>query len=551
MSAADFLAQNNPPPKSRPGGFLQNLGAVLMASLLFAASFPNPLVEEGITLLAWIAWVPMFWVIRRVSLASSVFWGALYGYAAYALFNYWLGVFHPLAPLIVGIIYLVYFAVLFPLLKLALILFPQRGYLVQWLIWIAYEYLRTLGFLGYPYGISGYSQWSVLPLIQSASIFGVWGISALVVFPSVYIAAALKDWPNRGELGRSLGRFFLRERLPACLWLGALTGTFIYGLISPADYSAAPTARIALIQHNTDPWKGGIADYRDNYRILKRLSLEALAREPKPDLVVWSETAFVPRIDWHTKYREDAAYWALVKELLHFLKGEDVPFVIGNDDARRDPAKNPMGDHRVDYNAVMLFNRGEQAGLYRKMHLVPFTEYFPYRKQFPWVYDLLEKSDTHFWEKGEEATVFETNGLKFSSPICFEDTFGYISRDFVRNGAELSINLSNDAWSKSVPAQMQHLGMAVFRAVENRRCIVRSTASGQTCGIDPNGKILAMAAPFTEAALTVEVPLMQTETLYTRFGDIGAQIFVVLAVFMLLAGTVRSILLKTSGGKGL
>jgi apolipoprotein N-acyltransferase len=530
--------------------FFQNFGAILIAAILFAASFPNILIEGGIPLLAWIAWVPMFWVIRRVSLGASVFWGALYGYGAYALFNYWLGVFHPLAPLIVGIIYLVYFAVLFPLLKLALILFPQRGYLVQWLIWIAYEYLRTLGFLGYPYGISGYSQWSILPLIQSASIFGVWGLSALVVFPSVYIAAALKDWPGTAPL-RSLGRFFLRERLPACVWLGALAGTFIYGLISPADYSAAPAARIALIQHNTDPWKGGIADYRDNYRTLKRLSLEALAREPKPDLVVWSETAFVPRIDWHTKYREDAAYWVLVKELLDFLKGQEVPFVIGNDDARRDPAKNPRGDHRVDYNAVLLFEKGEQAGIYRKMHLVPFTEYFPYRKQFPRVYEFLEKSDTHFWEQGEEAAVLETNGLKFSSPICFEDSFGYISRDFVRNGAELIVNLSNDAWSKSVPAQMQHLGMAVFRAVENRRSMVRSTASGQTCGIDPNGKILAMAEPFTETWLTVEVPIMQTETLYTRFGDIWAQLFVALAACMLLAGAVRGILQRTSGGKRL
>ncbi|GHV88368.1 apolipoprotein N-acyltransferase 1 [Spirochaetia bacterium] len=546
---------------SRSGLFFQNLGAILIAAVLFAASFPNILIEGGVPLLAWIAWVPMFWVIHRVSLAGSVFWGALYGYAAYALFNYWLGAFHPLAPLIVGIIYLMYFAVLFPLFKLALILFPRRGYLVQWIIWLAYEYLRTQGFLGYPYGISGYSQWSVLPLIQSASIFGVWGISALVVFPSAYIAAALRDWPGtaslRGPSGAdagclsALGRFFLRERLPACLWLGALAGTFVYGLIAPADYAAAPAARIALIQHNTDPWKGGIAEYRDNYRVLKRLSLEALAAEPKPDLVVWSETAFVPRIDWHTKYRGDAAYWTLVKELLDFLKTQDVPFVIGNDDARRDPAKNPQGDHRVDYNAVMLFNRGEQAGLYRKMHLVPFTEYFPYRKQFPRVYGLLEKSDTHLWEPGEEATVFETGDLKFSSPICFEDTFGYLSRNFVRNGAELIVNLSNDAWSKSVPAQMQHLGMAVFRAVENRRSMVRSTASGQTCGIDPNGRILAMAAPFTEAALTVEVPIVQTETLYTRFGDIWAQIFVGLAVCMLLAGAVRGILLKTSGGKGL
>jgi apolipoprotein N-acyltransferase len=167
----------------------------------------------------------------------------------------------------------------------------------------------------------------------------------------------------------------------------------------------------------------------------------------------------------------------------------------------------------------MLFERGEITELYRKLHLVPFTEHFPYQKQFPFIYQALKNADTHFWEKGNKETVFEYNGLKFSTPICFEDTFGYLSRNFVRNGAELIVNLTNDAWSKSLPAQNQHLAMAVFRSVENRRSMVRSTASGQTCGIDPNGKILAMAQPFTESYLTVSVPVVRYSAFYTRYGD--------------------------------
>jgi apolipoprotein N-acyltransferase len=198
----------------------------------------------------------------------------------------------------------------------------------------------------------------------------------------------------------------------------------------------------------------------------------------------------------------------------------------------------------VDYNAALLFERGEIVDMYRKLHLVPFTEHFPYEKQLPWIYNALKNADTHFWEKGSEVKVFETGNLKFSTPICFEDTFGYLSRNFVQNGAELIVNISNDAWSASLPCQNQHLSMAVFRAVENRRAMVRSTASGQTCGIDPNGKVLAMAAPFTEAWLSVEVPVIQASSFYTRYGDWLALVFIALGGVLLIFGIASAIIRK-------
>jgi apolipoprotein N-acyltransferase len=435
----------------------------------------------------------------------------------------------------------VYLSVLFFCLKLAGLLFPRRGYIVQWVLWLAYEYLRTKGFLGYPYGITGYSQWRVIPLIQIADMFGVWGVSALVAFPSAWLGAALRDWrlaEGAAGMGRALASFFKKEKLSALLWAAALLAALVYGLAVPKDYSAFPEARIALIQHNTDPWRGGIDEYRRNYRILRRLSDEALAAEPKPDMVVWSETAFVPRIYWHETYRDDPASWALIKELLEYLAVQDVPFVIGNDDARKDPAKNPNAwdDYRVDYNAVMLYEQGKNTRLYRKLHLVPFTEHFPYEKQFPAVYRALVNADTHFWEKGSEATVFSGPGFTFSTPICFEDTFGYLSRQFVRNGAEVIVNLSNDAWSHSLPAQNQHLSMAVFRAVENRRSMVRSTASGQTCAVDPSGRVIAMAPPFSEAWITAVIPLVTTDTVYTRWGDFLALGCTAAAALLLLFG---------------
>jgi len=562
--------KNLPAPKgvaqSVVPAFFINLGLTALSVLLFAGAFPSLLFEHGIPLLAWIAYVPIFILLYRVSLAASVFWGAVYGYAAYALFNYWLGAFHPLAGIIVYSIYLVYNAALFFALRLAVIFFPRRAYLVQWLIWLAYEYLRTKGFLGYSYGITGYSQWRMIPLIQIAGLCGVWGVSALVVFPSAWLGAALGDKKiiresktknitteyteaHGGKDGfrtktpcnsvtsvvknlnlaytvfnpvkTRLTSFFRAEKISALCWAAALIATLCYGFARPADYSSAPRANIALIQHNTDPWKGGIQDYRNNYTTLKRLSDQALAADPKPDMVVWSETAFVPRIYWHETYRDDPSSWLLVKELLEYLAAQEVPFVIGNDDARKDPAKNPRAkeDFRVDYNAVMLFQKGKNTAVYRKLHLVPFTEHFPYEKQLPMIHRALVNADTHFWEKGIEATVFSGPGFTFSTPICFEDTFGYLSRKFTQNGADLIVNLSNDAWSRSLPAQNQHLSMAVFRAVENSRSMVRSTASGQTCGITPDGRVIALARPFTESWLTVAIPVVKGDTLYTRWGD--------------------------------
>jgi apolipoprotein N-acyltransferase len=583
------------PAREGVKSFFVSLAALLAGAVFFAAAFPNLLFANGIPFLAWVVYAPVFFVIRRSGFRASVFWGALYGYAAYGLFNYWLSVFHPMAGLIVSSVYLVYLALLFPLLRLAVFLFPRRGYILQWLIWISFEYLRTRGFLGYPYGITGYSQWNLIPVIQIADITGVWGVSALLVFPSAWLAAAVGEGEKRREgIAASLRGFFRREWVSAVLWALALTASLIYGFASQIDYSGASTAKMALIQHNTDPWKGDIEQYRKNYEVLKRLSDEALRDNPDLDLVVWSETAFVPRIYWHQHYRDDQPSWALISELLEYLAGQDTAFLIGNDDARREFGGNrifivrgkdyvdcirqirerfgagyqvvsqrevriggfkkglevsfKMDIYRVDYNAAMLFEGDTSVQLYRKLHLVPFTENFPYEKQLPWVYDALVNSDTHFWKKGGKAEVFDYRGMKFSTPICFEDSFGYLSREFVRNGAEIIVNLSNDAWSKSLPAQMQHLSMAVFRAVENRRSMVRSTASGQTCSVDPNGRILAMAEPFTEAALTVTVPIVSPASLYTRFGDWLPAVFIAAALLLLITGIILCILKKILRG---
>ncbi len=516
-----------------------NVALVLGGALLYALPFPSPLSRWGWFPLAYISVVPVFLVVRRTTWVGSVLLGFLYGFATYTTVNYWLINFHPLAIFIVPVIYAVYFAFFFPLFKAATVLFPRHGYLVQVVVWMAYEYFRIQFFLGYAYGIIGYSQYLFRPLLGVAELGGVWIVSVLVVFPSAWLAWVIDSAASwRAALARA------RERIrPLIVYATVLVLAVTYGFVSSVDLEESPQWRVALVQQNVDPWRGGLPTYRRALDILMRQS--DLALQADPDIVVWSETSFVPSINYHTRYRTNPESYALVRELTEYFGRQSVPFVIGNGEGELRP--RPDGSlERVDYNAVLLYDDGDYRGVYRKIHLVPFTEHFPYEEAFPWLHRLLVENETTFWAAGEEYTVFEAAGVRFSTPICFEDTFGYLARGFVREGAEVIVNLTNDSWSYSVPAAMQHMAMAVFRAVENRRSVVRSTNGGMTTVIDPNGRITAMLPAFTEGYLVEDVPVYtDRRTLYTAAGDWLAWVFVLGAAGLLAAGAAARLLRLT------
>jgi apolipoprotein N-acyltransferase len=506
------------------------LGLLAGSALLFALSFPSFLSQWGWFPLAFVALTPVFIVVHRAGWVRTVVYGAFFGFASYALYNYWLGSFHPLTLLIVPTIYSVYLLAVFPLLKAADSLFPRCGFLLQTLIWVAYEFIKVQGFLGYAYGIIGFSQYLFLPLARLSSVTGIWGVSLLVVFPSALLGNALKN--GFGEFVP----FLRRLRIPIILYAAAFAAAVIFGIASKSDLDSAPVWKVALVQQNVDPWKGGNKTYAKTLEILTRLSREALQEDPSLDIVIWSETSFVPAIDWHTRYRTDQVAFGLVKELREFLSEQPVPFVVGNDDGQL--AKDERGrDIRVDYNAAILFDRGEIVATYRKLHLVPFTENFPYKETLPGIYQWLKDADTHFWEEGSEYTVFEAGGVRFSTPICFEDTFPYLNRQFIRHGAEVLVNMTNDAWSKAVACEMQHMSISAFRAMENKRTLVRSTNGGITCVVNPNGQITDMLPPFTEDYLIAEVPVFTAvHTLYTRWGDWFAYLVLILSALGLAGG---------------
>ena len=501
------------------------IGLLLLSALLFALAHPNLLTRWGVGPVAFVALAPVFLVLRRAGWLRVVLYGVLYGYVSYALYNYWLATFHPLAIIIVPVVYMGYLLLLFLLLKLADQLFPRYGYLVQVLVWVGYELVKSLGFLGYSYGILGYTQYLWTDFIQIAGVTGVWGVSLLVIAPSALLARwALEALEARSAPWRRalLARFWARHRIPLLGLTLLLAANLVYGAAARGDYQAVRQWRVALVQQNIDPWRGGFYAYERSLEILLRLSEAALREDP--DIVIWSETSFVPGIDWHTRHRTDSRRYALVQELRAYLDRQSVPFVVGNDDGQLE--RTADGEMRVDYNAAIMFHQGEIVQTYRKIHLVPFTESFPFKRQLPGIYQWLKEADTHFWKQGTEFVVFDSGagsgraGVRFSILICFEDTFGYLGREFVREGAQVLVNMSNDSWSASVPAEMQHMMIGIFRAVENRRSVVRSTNGGMTVTVDPDGRLLQMLEPFTDAYLFGTVPVVDgPRTLYTRWGD--------------------------------
>jgi apolipoprotein N-acyltransferase len=539
--------------RAEPGSFIRNGAAaaalLLCAAALFALAQPNILYARGFPAFSYFAYIPVFLLARRVSWRFVWLAGFACGALSYCFFAYWLSSFHPMGLIVMTSLFGIEFMIAFPFLKLAARLFPRLGWIAQWLVWLSHEFLKTLGFAGYHYGLAGYTQWRWNAVIQIADVAGVWGVNALVVFVSAWLTQVILDakpvpgGPRLPLAARLLGAMKL-HKTSAAIWLCCFALALVYGFAARAGGPQDPKIRVALIQNNSDPWVGGVPAMRKDLETLIRLTDEALRQEPETDLVVWPETAFVPRLAYHYHRRTDRDRLELVERLLAYINGvdSDAVFVIGNDHGEEGYARDGKREI-LDYNAVLVFSPRKnvippEPAIYKKMHLVPFTEYFPYGEQFPRLYELLLNGDTHLWEPGTDPVVFEAGGLRFCTPICFEDTFGYIARRFVQNGARAIVNLSNDAWSKSLACQYQHLSMAVFRSVENRVPAVRSTASGQTAIISPDGKIVAMAEPFAETFVTGEIPAPENArvTLYTRFGDWFGWLTVAATAAMLVIG---------------
>ncbi len=527
---------------------------VLLASaFVLAASFPGFLTDDGIAPLVFVALIPVFMVIRNTTWRCVWFHGFLFGLVYYFFFNYWLKGFHALAIVIAPVIKGGEMLLLFLALKAIDEAFPKKGYILKGAVWAAYAYLAENWFAGYPYGNIVYALYPYPVLYQTADITGIWGIICLMVFPQAAAADYLYPWVmgKRGSF-----RLWLKSNLiPLIIWALLSVASIIYGIFSLAyweDRTPSSTMRVACVQHNHDSWKGGYNTYRSNFNNLKRYTTESLVTDP--DLVIWSETAFVPSVAWHTTYDAEGTVWEDIHDLtidfVEYAESIGVPLLTGNPKSViADPSLPPYDEdgnkNSVEYNTVILFQDGEIKGEYIKQHLVPFTEHFPYEKQLPWLYNLLKAMDYNWWIPGTEPTVFELNGVHFSTPICYEDSFGVLNAEYVASGAEVIINMTNDNWSKKPSAEWQHAEIAAFRSVETRKAMVRGTNSGITCLIVPTGEIQDPMKPFSMGTHTYEVPVYSQSdygnTFYVEHIDLFAKIAIGVSIAALAYWLIRKL----------
>jgi apolipoprotein N-acyltransferase len=282
--------------------------------------------------------------------------------------------------------------------------------------------------------------------------------------------------------------------------------------------SLASTKEIAVVQGNVDQSLKWETSYQlETINKYMRLSFSAV--KEGPDLIVWPETA-TPFYFLH-KYEKK-----LSKIVKNGIKKAGSWFLIGS------PA-SVVEDGIVKHmnSAYLLDPEGNKKGRYDKVHLVPYGEYVPLKKLFPFI-DKLVVGIGDF-SSGIKGSTLSWNNVKLGVQICFEIIFPDLARAAVKNGADILINITNDAWFGRTSAPYQHLSMTVFRAVENRKALVRCANSGISCFVGPAGRIDAPTSLYSDEVVSRSIPVMKTEpTLYTRFGDIFAILCTVVAFIL-------------------
>jgi apolipoprotein N-acyltransferase len=270
------------------------------------------------------------------------------------------------------------------------------------------------------------------------------------------------------------------------------------------------TLRISVIQGNIPQslkWDAGAREFIMG----KYLALTIQSTKDNPDLIIWPEAA-MPEV-----LQDGSWYYGKVSS---FAGEIHTPLLIG--------AATSRGS--LFYNsALLIYKDGRLLNRYDKLHLVPFGEYIPLRRVFGFLETVVPIGD---FARGREYTVFTLPAssrvpTKFSVLICFEDLFPELSREFVSRGADLLVNITNDAWYEKTSAANQHFQASVFRAVENRIFLVRSANTGISGFISPRGNILSLIKDsagrdiFVSGYNTRDIVVSQRPlTFYTRHGDI-------------------------------
>jgi apolipoprotein N-acyltransferase len=470
--------------------------------------------------------------LRRPSLPRAFALGLTSGLVYFSATLYWItnvmAVYGDmpriLGALINGVLvaYMALFPALFALCLRALLrAFGSRALMAAPFVWVAGELGRTyIPPGGFPWVLLGYSQATQLPVAQVASVAGVYGVSALVA--SVSAAAAY-----------CLDTKSTRERLLAVVPVAAIVvAAAVWGSlrIGRAEWTTAgQPLTVGLIQANVDQsekWSPSRAAFIfDDYLNRTRQVIGQGA-----ELVIWPESSTPFMLE------EDRAAGERVRLLARQAR---VPILLGSDQIEWGVENGKRVAERAFNSAFLIDATGTTAGVYRKMHLVPFGEYVPLRRWLFFAAPLVAVIGTGF-AAGDRAATLPLAGHPISAAICYEVVYPALVRDFVRNGSELLTTITNDAWFGRTSAPYQHFEQASMRAIEEGRYLVRSANTGISGIVDPYGRVVARTDIFRPATVVGPVKLLTGSTVYARTGDVFAYASVAITA-ALMAASVRRV----------
>ena len=466
-----------------------------------ALAFP----KIGFPFLAWISLIPIFFLTSRRTIKSSFLIGLVCGTFFYGVLLYWI----PSVPAHYGHLSTTFSLLIYLLLIIFLALawavfwaifvrlqasFSGAAYFIAPFLWVALEYVLTFVFTGFPWGVLGLSQYKNLAFIQISAVTGVYGVSfVLILFQSLFVYAikSVKRWP-----------FALAIVMMVAIHLG--------GFLSLKKIAQTPDSfKASVIQGNVSSdiaWNEvsteDILKLFEEHIELSRQSSEKGAR-----LIIWPEFS-VPLCFGC----EDALSQSFKRILFQFAQDTQSTFLLGTSEATGPPGQ------KLYHNTALCLRPDLTISTYSKMHLVPFGEYIPYKK----IFGFIEKMTHSIGEltPGREHSLHVFGSLKFGSPICYEIIFPDLVRRFTKKGADFLVTITNDGWYGNTSAPCQHFANAVFRAVENRRFLLRAATTGISGIIDPYGRILAQSRIDTKTFLTGTVTPSKRLTFYSRFGDL-------------------------------
>lgn len=363
------------------------------------------------------------------------------------------------------------------------------------ILWVAHEYLRTLGQLAFPWTNLSLSQVWALPLLQFAEFTGDLGISFLVVVINVCIFESWRLYSSRGW------RIAVRYTVIAVLLLAVPIG---WGAWRMASIVSRSSVRVAVLQGDIDSyvkWENNFVD--QSMAVYETLSRAAAAQGA--ELIVWPETAAPMYL------RSDMKY---LKEVLDLSRELKTRMLVGTLEYDR-----VEGGGYLRYNAaVQLVDGFYRKDFHAKLHLVPFGEWIPFSNYIQ-VLDKLEVGGAHF-SALDKYVLFDHPKGPFAAAICYESVFPDIIRRFAKDGARFFVTITNDGWYGFSSGPPQHAAHAILRAIETRRPFARSANTGISCFIDRAGVTRQVTHQYVPDMRIFDLPIgdAHEQTFFVRYG---------------------------------